>query len=161
MIKRKRFTVNSLPFIPDGSQFMLGYTFAKVENDILHLWCNIRKDWENTKKSLEEYNDYFEKEAHDLDTIDEVIEFSIRSNYQWKEKFKKRVMYIFKQYDGHYYIAYNKPVAKGFKGPDKQIKYGAGEVIHISKDISSKLDELMVNDVMELDYRECYSKIIK
>ena len=88
MIKRKRFNVNSLPFIPNGSQFMLGYTFAKVENDVLHLWRHVRKDWENTKKSLEEYNDYFEKEAHDLDTIDEVIEFSIKFNYQWKEKFK-------------------------------------------------------------------------
>ena len=129
MFIRQRYDVNPLPSIPTKAKFCLGKQFAYEEDGVLYLYNVKKEQWISTEKSLSKYNDYIEWESHELKSLYEIIKHDSKISEMkgWYTKIEYGDIYIYQDWDNKIYYTYNKPVAKGFKGEQKRIKYRAGE----------------------------------
>lgn len=114
-----------IPYIPHDAEFMVTGCYAKVVDDILHLYRNTK--WQSTNQTFEEYSTYLVKEPHELTPFEVVAKSNIRT-------YDYRNIYFFKDHYGHYQMSYNKPVIKGkIKVKDVMVdKIKAGETFGIS-----------------------------
>lgn len=130
MIKRTRMSVQPLPTVPEGSQFIIGHNYGKIDEiGHLNIWSPNSKTWVSKEKTLEEFNDYYIKDTHEFSLRDYVKE-------KYNHRFDKDFYFYHDQVKDKYYSSYNQPVVKGWsiRNGVKTPHLRAGEVIEIRKE---------------------------
>lgn len=125
MKREIRHIKHPLPYVPHDAEFMVNGCYAKVVDNILHLYRNTK--WYSTDQTFEDYSTYLVKEPHELTPFEVVAKSNIRT-------YDYRNIYFFKDHYGRYQMSYNKPVFKG-KVEVKGVmvdKIKAGETFGIS-----------------------------
>lgn len=149
---KHRYKIEPLPVIPNGSQFIINGRYAKVENDILHLWYKVNNVWNSTNQTLAEYNDYWVPESHEYG-LSQIMYMELSCFSAYRHGFKyggcDNVKYcIFKDWDDEYKISLYQAKPKGFKGVEKNPRYSGGASVTIRKNLYPQLDELVGDQIL-------------
>ena len=87
MIKRTRYSVEALPFIPEGAEFRINGKYAIIgRDDILFLYDHYSKDWISTDLTLDQYSTYWDKILDEY-TLHEFIQRVWGSSYVGKNMY--------------------------------------------------------------------------
>ncbi len=108
MIKRTRYSVEALPFIPEGAEFKINGKYAIIgRDDILFLYDHYSKDWISTDLTLDQYSTYWDKTLDEY-TLHEFIQRVWGSSYVGKNMY-----FFYNPSKKSFESSYNAPVKKG------------------------------------------------
>lgn len=141
MIKKQRHHIEQLSALPIGAEFVIGGRYARIDKDKILEIFYFNSGWSSTNQTLEQYNDYWEKEPKEYN-MEEFIKRYFNVRTQWSVP--KNFYFYYDQLTQRYYISYNKPIVKGF-----------------AKNASGQLAERTKSGERRLICKETYPQIIR